>query len=141
MNNAFIICDEDNNLNKILQEFNNYHRSVTFTMEADLISEFNFLDIFLERRSHWSLQRSLYRKPAWNGQQMNFYSWVPLSRKRNLVHFVSSRARWICTAEIINYELNMIRRTLLENGLLPYFIDGNLNRRHLDKEFIPLPRP
>ncbi|CAH8657305.1 unnamed protein product [Schistosoma guineensis] len=133
MDDTFIICEEDSDLNDILNIFNNCHPSIQFTLEAETNNEFHFLDIHLKRMPDGLLQRSIYRKPTWNGQYTNFHSWVPLIRKRNLIHSLSSRIRRICSNDTIDGELFYLRQTLIKNGYPPRFIDRNLVPRPHDK--------
>ncbi|CAH8564888.1 unnamed protein product [Schistosoma intercalatum] len=93
MDDTFIICEEDMDLNKVLKSFNNCHPSIQFTLEAEANNEFHFLDVRLKRMPDGFLKRSIYRKPNWNGQYTNFHGWVALSRKRKLIHSLSSRIR------------------------------------------------
>ncbi|KAH9588555.1 hypothetical protein MS3_00005921 [Schistosoma haematobium] len=133
MDDTFIICEEDMDLNEILNIFNNCHPSIQFTLEAETNHEFHFLDIHLKRMPDGFLQRSIHRKPTWNGQYTNFHSWVPLSRERNLIHSLSSRIRRICSDDTIDGELFYLRQILIKNGYPPRFIDRNLAPRLHDK--------
>ncbi|CAH8436738.1 unnamed protein product [Schistosoma rodhaini] len=129
MDDTFIICDDNMDHNEILNIFNNCHPSIQFTLETESNHEFHFLDVHLKRLPDGYLQRSMYRKPTWNGQYTNFHSWVPLSRKRNLIHSLSSRIKRICSSDTINEELLHLRQTLIKNGYPPRFVDSNLTSR------------
>ncbi|KAH9580669.1 Alpha-(1,6)-fucosyltransferase [Schistosoma haematobium] len=85
-------------------------------------------------RSNGSLRRSIFRKQTWYGQLANFYSWVPLSRKRNLLHSLCYRIHQICSTECINEELAFLKKTLTENGYPKKFIEKNMNRSSYDKK-------
>ncbi|CAH8534685.1 unnamed protein product [Schistosoma bovis] len=45
MDDTFIICEEDMNLNEILNSLNNCHPSIQFTLEAEATNEFHFFDV------------------------------------------------------------------------------------------------
>lgn len=53
------------------------------------------IDVLLKRRPDGSLQQSIYRKVIWYEKHKNMHDWVQLRRKRILIYFLSSRARWI----------------------------------------------
>ncbi|CAH8682076.1 unnamed protein product [Schistosoma rodhaini] len=125
MDDTFIIC-EDMDLNEILNIFDNFHPSIQFTLEAEANHELHFLGVRLNRMPDGYLQRSMYRKPTWNGQYTNFHSWDPLSRKKNLIHSLSSRIKRICSNDTINEELFNLQQTLIKNGYPPRFVDSNL---------------
>ncbi|CAH8606789.1 unnamed protein product [Schistosoma guineensis] len=134
MDDTFIICEEDMDLNEILNSFNNCHPSIQFTLEAEANNEFHFLDVRLKRMPNGFLQISIYRKPNWNGQYTNFHSRVPLSRKRNLIHSLSSTIKRVCSTDTIDGELSHLRQTLIRNGYPPRFVYSNLiPRLHHEK--------
>lgn len=78
LDNDFIICNEDNYVNNILDEFSNYPQPVRLKMKLEYDSGFHFLDVLVKKKSDGSLQRSWYGKPRWNGQYTNFQSRVQL---------------------------------------------------------------
>nr|CAH8863846.1 unnamed protein product [Trichobilharzia regenti] len=100
---------------------------------------FHFLDVHLTRNADNSLKRSIYKKPTWNGQFINFQSFVPLSRKRNLVYTLSSRIRKICSEEVAE-ELRNLRKTLIENGFPLRFIDKNLKSKKISEKVHSIPK-
>ncbi|CAH8855958.1 unnamed protein product, partial [Trichobilharzia szidati] len=140
MDDTFIICDDNTDIELITKEFNSCHHAIKFTSESENNSEFHFLDVFLKRRSDGSLQRSIYRKPTWNGQYTNFHSWVPLRRKRNLIHSLSSRIRRICSSDTIDGELERLRQVLIENGYPPRFIEKNMKPREKPERIQTVPK-
>lgn len=49
MDGTFTICEEDIDLNEILNRFNNRHPSIQYTLEAEANEELHFLDVRLIR--------------------------------------------------------------------------------------------
>nr|CAH8867590.1 unnamed protein product [Trichobilharzia regenti] len=139
IDDTFIICDENCDLKNLLQIFNNAHPNIDFTLETESDEMFHFLDVHLTRNVNNSLKRSIYKKPTWNGQFINFQSFVPLSRKRNLIYTLSSRIRKICSEEMIE-ELRNLRKTLMENRFSPRFIDKNLKCKKTSEQVQSVPK-
>lgn len=75
-------------LKEILDRFDDCHHSIQPNLETETNKKFHFPNLQLERRSDSSLHRSMYRKPTWNSPYINFYSWILLSRKRNLINSI-----------------------------------------------------
>ncbi|CAH8857906.1 unnamed protein product [Trichobilharzia szidati] len=136
---TFIICNSDCNLNNILDVFNGCRPAIKFTLEMENESSIHFLDVNLSKRTDGTLKRSIYRKLSWNGQQTNFYSWVPIGRKRNLVRSLATRIRRICSPDTVEDELYVLKKILIENGFPPRFIDKNIhsNPKKRDSSSIP----
>ncbi|CAH8586727.1 unnamed protein product [Schistosoma guineensis] len=88
----------------------------------------------MTRKQDGTLKRSIYRKPMWNGQLSNFHSWVPISRKRNLIITLATRIRRICSPEVVEKELSLLKAILIKNGYPSIFIDKNM------KPKMPKPR-
>ncbi|CAH8586016.1 unnamed protein product [Dicrocoelium dendriticum] len=126
MDDIFVVVDKHVNLEEILDHFNRVHAAVQFTYEKESDNRLPYLDVLLTRRPDGSIQRQVYRKPTWIGQYTNFYSFVPMRYKRNLVHCLTSRARRICTEDTLDAELMFIQNTLRENGYPDRFILRNL---------------
>ncbi|CAH8606449.1 unnamed protein product [Schistosoma rodhaini] len=133
IDDTFVVCDDNIDLDDILHSFNSCHPSIDFTLEREKDQSIPFLDVHLLRRSNGSLKRSIFRKQTWNGQLTNFYSWVPLNRKRNLIHSLCYRIHRICSTECINEELEFLKKTLMKNGYPDRFIEKNMNRSSVDK--------
>jgi predicted GIY-YIG superfamily endonuclease len=98
-------------------------------MEKEEGGTLPFLDVLLKRRENGTLQRSVYRKASWVGQYINFHSFVPLHRKRNLVKNLATRARKICSNETIQEEMDFLHMTFLQNGYPMKFIQKNLREQ------------
>ena len=126
VDDTFVICDNKCDQNVVLQVFNSCHPSIKFTIEAETEETISFLDVRLTKKIDGTLNRSIHRKPTWNGQLTNFYSWVPISRKRNLIISLATRIRKICSPESIEEEIALLRKTLLVNGYPPRFIDKHI---------------
>nr|CAH8842106.1 unnamed protein product [Trichobilharzia regenti] len=126
VDDIFIICDNNNDPNLLLKTFNNCHPAIKFTLEMENESKIPFLDVELTRRADGSLRRSIHRKPTWNGQLTSFYSWVPIQQKRNLIKSLATRIRRICSPDVLETELDILREIFIQNGYPIRFIDKNM---------------
>nr|CAH8868440.1 unnamed protein product [Trichobilharzia regenti] len=129
VDDTFIICDEKCDLDSLLKTFNAEHSSIRFTLERESNNSIPFLDVLHTRRHNCTIQRSIYRKPTWTGHFINFQNFVPLIRKRNLERTLCSRIRKICSEDMVEKALNLLRETLLENGYPPRFIEKNMKEK------------
>lgn len=71
-------------------------------------------------------RRFIYRKPLWNGQPSSFHNWAPISRKRNLVISLTTRIRRNYSPEVIDNELSLLKKILIENEYLPTLTYKNI---------------
>ncbi len=94
----------------------------SFTSEEESDGRLAFLDVLLTKRSDGSLRRNMNRKSTWTGQYTHFLSFVPLQYKRNLIKTLSYRIRTICSADVVDNELNTLHNALRENGYPRKFI-------------------
>ena len=140
VDDTFILCDNRTDINKLLNIFNGAHHLIKFTMESESNQTLPFLDVLLVKRPDGSLQRSVYRKPTWTGQYINFNSFVPLIYKRNLIRCLAYRARRICTHDTIENELVELHNILLKNGYPDKFIQVNLKHQPRTKTSITVPK-
>ncbi|BHF85218.1 hypothetical protein SprV_1002838100 [Sparganum proliferum] len=126
MDDIFCLADGATCTEDLVQKFNSAHPSLKFTVESEADNEIAFLDVLLHRQEDGSIQRKVFRKKTWTGQYLNFHSLVPLNIKRNLVQGLAARVRRICSPEVIEEELQHLRKTLCENGYPDRFIYRNI---------------
>ena len=89
-------------------KLNDLHSSLSFTMEEENNNKLPFLDVFVERCDS-SFLTSVYRKPTFTGLYLSWDSFVPRSRKLNLIRCFSFRALNICCDSKIEGELKVIK--------------------------------
>ena len=117
----FVVCDKCRQ-SVIVALFNCALNGISVTHETEENDQFPFLDVLLIKRNDGSLQRTVYRKPIRVDQYAHFNSFVPLRFKRNLVRYLPSRAKNICTIDTLNKKLQFTGSTLRENGYPDKFI-------------------
>ena len=96
-NHIFVITSEPH-INDILYFANSLCQSIQFALEIEVNNKLPFLDILIEHNKvngHLDFVTSVYRKPVFSGQYLNFNSINPLSLKlivvRTLFHLAKYR--------------------------------------------------
>ncbi|VDQ03208.1 unnamed protein product [Trichobilharzia regenti] len=76
VDDAFVVCNNESHASYLIRLFNIAHANIVFTMGRENDGKFHFLDIAMQRLEDGCLQRSIYRKPIWNGQYLHFNGFV-----------------------------------------------------------------
>ena len=129
VDDIFCVVRNGTDLGGLLDDFNDAHSALNFTMECEEEDKFSFLDVLLTRMPDGAITRRVHRKATWKGQYTHFHSFVPIRHKQNLVRCLAHRARRICSRETVNEELSLIRNVLHDNGYPDRFIDRNIGER------------
>ena len=81
------------------------------------ITKYNFLDVLIKRKDNKFIM-SIFRKP-FTGQYINFLSYCSKRRKTGLIKTLFQRANKICSPEVFQNKLKIIKDLLIKNGY-PY---------------------
>nr|CAH8831683.1 unnamed protein product [Trichobilharzia regenti] len=111
-----VISDKPCSATSILNRMNEVQNSISLTSVEEEDNCLSFLDILLSRRLDGSIKRSIYRKPTWTGQYLNYHSFCPIRYKRGLVRCLFSRIRRICTEDTLDEEERILTQTLVDNN-------------------------
>ena len=84
-------------------------------MESETDNCLPFLDV-LVRRTPTEFVTSIYRKPTFTGQYINFLSHSSKKRKINLIKTLCNRAVSICSPSTLDDEIDKIKEVLQSNG-------------------------
>ena len=84
MDDTFAIFDRENDCDKFLHQLNSLHPSLRFTFEKEVNQSLPFLDVQVEKVGS-KLIASVYRKPTFTGQYLNWKSFNPGKRKISLI--------------------------------------------------------
>ena len=123
VDDIIIIGDKCEDVNRLLKELNTSQKHISLTCEEEKNNQLPFLDILISRRGDGSIQRSIYRKPTWTGQYLNFHSHCPIHYKRGLIKGLFNRINRICTSDTIEVETRLLTNTLMNNGYSFKFIN------------------
>ena len=99
----------------MFNNFNQLHPSISFTMESESNNCLPFLDV-LVKRMPTEFITSVYRKPTFTGNYINFLSHCSKKRKINLVKTLCQRAVSICSPATLDEEIDRITQILKGNG-------------------------
>ncbi|CAF4419852.1 unnamed protein product, partial [Adineta steineri] len=103
---------------------NKWHPNLRFTLEVEsnISYSISFLDVLVTHNED-KLVTSLYRKPTHTGLYMLWDSNQNRRYKIGLIKTLVIRIYRICsTPNLINEELNLLRKTLINNGYPPHII-------------------
>ena len=100
-------------------------------MELEADNCLPFLDVLI-KRTPTQFVTSVYRKPTFTGQYMNFLSHCSKKRKINLIKTLCHRAVAICSPSMLDDEISKITNILLSNGYPQVLVDKTI-RFQLDK--------
>ncbi len=122
VDDTFALFDNEESSCKFLERLNQIP-ALDFTCEKESNGKLPFLDVMIER-SKTSFTTSVYRKPTFAGTYQKWSSFVPLSRKLNLIGTLTHRALCICSNTTLSDELQTIRKIFQENGYLSSLINN-----------------
>ena len=108
VDDTFAAFDDEESSLQFLARLNQIP-SLEFTVEKEDIGKLSFLDVLVEK-SDGKFTTSVFRKPTFSGSYQKWSSFVPLSRKLNLIGMLTHRALQICSKNKISEELQNIRR-------------------------------
>ena len=140
LDDILIISESKSQIENFLSLFNTLHPNIVFTCEYEHENKLPFLDVLIIRNADGTMSRSVYRKPTWTGQYLNFSSFSPIQHKRALVRSLAHRARQICTPDTLSEEIEQVKRSLRDNNYPEQFIIKNLTTRNLGDVQITVPK-
>ena len=117
-------------IDDILQKFNNFHRNLEFTVDKFEDCTPHFLDLEIHPDG-----LSIYRKDTHTAQFMHFDSFVKWGHQVSWIRSLTSRAVKLCSANRLKDELKNIKRFASYNGF-PRWVTNKVMResRHHERE-------
>ena len=123
VDDTFVIIKNHDEMRLFNDHLNNLHPNLRFTNEVEVDGKLPFLDVLVERCEK-TYATTVYRKPTFTGQYIRWDSFCDPKRKTNLIKNLAHRAKKICSAEKLPYELDFIKSTLVKNG----YPEGVINK-------------
>ena len=120
--------EDEFNCNRFLKQLNSLHQSLIFTHEKEVNGKLPFLDV-LVKKSNTKFLTFVYRKPSFSGQYNRWDSFVPRSRKNNLIETLVHQALAIFSPSKLPQEIDFIRSILCSNGYLENVINSRIKRK------------
>jgi hypothetical protein len=144
VDDTFVIINNKNQADKILEFLNSCHPTIKFTMEKEVNNEINFLDVKIKRELNSSITTSTYRKPTFTGVMLNWNSLTSIKYKKGLIGYLLDRSFKICSnnqQKII--EMEELRELLIKNNYPQQVIEKEFEKfekyKMLDVDKIPNP--
>lgn len=128
VDDTFAIFDSINETSLFQQHLNSLYPSLFFTVEEEENNSLSFLDVLVERKDNKFIT-SVFRKPTFTCIYTNWNSFVPRSRKANLITTLVHRALMIYSPCTLQQELDRIRCILLTNGYPANIIKRTVERK------------
>ena len=123
LDDILIFATDKEQIDCLFSHFNSQHPNISFTCEFEEDNRLPFLDVCIIRNADGTMSRTVYRKPTWTGQYLNFLSFCPLQYKRSLVRTLFYRARRICTSDKLEAEFRFLKDILRANNYPERFIE------------------
>ena len=113
---------------RFLDQRNNTHPNILFTIELEQNRSFPFMDVRLTRSG--ALEREVYRKPTHTNRYIHADSHQPMSVKSAPIRCLVDRAFKVCSSNAIRErELETIRTIMVEKGYKRKFVNKVLRRQ------------
>ena len=94
-----IVFVKDDQINKVLEELQKYHKDIKFTHEVEDNRMIPFLDVLICRKENNRLRLKVYRKKTCSNIYIHWNSFAPASWKIGTLEGIIRRAYMICTDE------------------------------------------
>ncbi|CAH8573899.1 unnamed protein product, partial [Heterobilharzia americana] len=104
-----------NHESQLLDNFNQAHPTVNFTMECENEDRFNFLDLSIRRRCNGTVEKTIHRKETQICQYLHYNRLYPVIYKRGLVRTIFSRMKMLCSKDK-QEEFAITEKALIKNG-------------------------
>ena len=113
----------ENLIEQKLEEINNYHPSLKFTLETETENSLPFLDMKIIRREG-QLSSIWYTKPTDTGLVMNYHAFAPLKYKRSVISGFVYRIHRSCSSwKNFHISLEKAKLILTQNQYPASFIE------------------
>ena len=111
-----IVKGNRDNALEILNDINQIHKNIQFTMELEEENSIPFLDVRV-KRTNQLIETSVYRKKMNTNLYMKWDNCLPKYQKLGLISSLVARAYHLCLSDVIvNNEIVFIKKILNHNG-------------------------
>ena len=85
VDDTFLFWPHQEYVQALIDDVNSIHSSIQFTMEKEQDNKLSFLDVFITSTDQW-FSASVYQKPTYSGQNLNFNSNHSYNIKKAIIH-------------------------------------------------------
>ena len=116
VDDTFILWPHQEDVQILLDHMNSIQPSIQFTMEKEQDNKLPFLDVLVTRTKQ-GFRSSVYRKPTFTGQYLNFNSHHPYTVKKGIVRCLQHRGKTISSdTDAYQEEMTCLRHNLHRNN-------------------------
>ncbi len=117
----FLLVVHKNDVDKILEHFNNIHPRIQFEREIEIDSKLPFLDTKIIRDGN-KLITDLYKKASSSNRILNFNSHAPISHKKSIVKSIKNKIIKLSEKKFHEQSFNKETSILIQNKYPKQFI-------------------
>lgn len=124
VDDCFIIFKHRSHIDKFFTYLNSQHSKIRFTKEIENNRCLSFLDVNLRRVKN-GVETSVFRKPSFTGLGLSFFSFIPSSIRKAVMHSAVVRAfRISSNYHLLDTELNFLKTFFHNNGYPKQLIEA-----------------
>ena len=112
-----------------MNHVNSIRPSIQFKIEKEQDNKVSLLDVLITRTEH-GCSTSVYSKPTFTGQYLNFHSHHPCNVKKEIVRYLQYRAKAISSDEVYRKEMDSLKETLRRKNYLKSITSATINLDH-----------
>jgi hypothetical protein len=126
-----ILAVQSEEVENVLNIFNEYHHAIQFTIEREVNGRIPFLDMLLVRKEDGKVETEFYVKPLASGRILNFNSCHPMHLKMNVAENMVRRMFDLTSSD--TKPIQRAREFLKKNGFPLLIINRLINEYHKKK--------
>ena len=107
VDDTFVLFADKSDVDDFSFQLSQLHPALKFTCETENNSQLPFLDVLVQRKDDccWT---TIYRKKTFTGEYVPWSSFCPVKRKTSIISCLVHRAIQICSAPLLDIEINKI---------------------------------
>ena len=105
-----------NNVDNFLDHINSINADIQFTCEKEQNNQLAYLDMNIQKQDNGTLSFSIYRKPTHTDRYLDYYSYHPISQKKNVITALHDRASNLCSEVNKQNEREYVNKVLETNN-------------------------
>ena len=129
IDDTFILWPHQEDVKILMNHVNSIRPSIQFTIEKEQDNKLSFLDVLITR-TEYGFSTSVYHKPTFTRQYLNFYSHHPYNVKKGIVRCLQHRAKAISSNKVYQKEMDSLKKTLSRNNYPETITSATINLDH-----------
>ena len=108
VDDTFLLWAHQEDVQALMDHEQSIHPSIQFRIEKEQDNKLSFLDMLIIYTDQ-GFSTSVYRKPSFTGQYLNFNSHHPYTAKKGIVRCLQHRTKAISSIDVYQEEMNRLR--------------------------------